>query len=219
MKKHPYPVVRMTALEALTADNVEEAQAFQRMSGSLNDGSCRWMPLDFGSDQVGAFGLRMLRDKINKMHYHWDGNELMEVNGFNIDPSYGIKFGNGYLLGYDYGEWGGGLVYFDKKTSKATRFSGMPVPLILNAKAGVFAFANVGSISWGAILYRIELAQNGRPLAKPVFRVLPDANVCLWKGDLYVGWGMSLTSDGFKETFPRTSWTYGSHDLFRDWGH
>lgn len=213
VEKHPFPSVRMAALEALTASNVEETRAFKKLSGSFHDNYSSYRVRekfnDLTSNHVNALKLRMLRDKIDKVYYRAGATGKVETMSFSTMPKFAVKYENGYLLGHDEGEWGGGLVYYDNKTSRAVMVKPITVPMILNTKAGVLACGYDVTMGYSAIFYRVEMAEDGWPVAKPVFRFLPDAAIFLENDNLYVGWGMTLTQKGFEKVYESSEWNYG----------
>lgn len=213
VEKHPFPSVRMAALEALTASNAEEARAFKKLSGSFHDNYASYHIRekfnDLTSNHVTALKLRILRDKIDKVYYRAGDTGKVKTMSFSTMPNFAVKYENGYLLGYDEGEWGGGLVYYDNKISRAVMVKPITVPMILNTKAGVLACGYDVTMGNSAIFYRVEMAEDGWPVANPVFRSLPDAAIFLEDGNLYAGWGMILTQKGFEKVYESPEWNYG----------
>ena len=140
--------------------------------------------------------------------WQWRADRIARTSGLrNRRPDCGQGFGDGYLLGYDNGEWGGlvdyvveGKVVKEFNVARVLGFYRMPCGLIVVAsEAG----------SQEGMLYRIRQGPDGAPVCVPFKRLPTEASAFshprrvpigrCWNGDLLIsgqGGDVILTRSG-----------------------
>ncbi len=123
-------------------------------------------------------------------------------HGYSLSwsPGDGVRVRDGWLLPYDLGEWGGGILLFLDDGKRYERVSGNPTTLVARTRRGVFALQSYAHLEFAfSRLVEIRKEREGwrerlvTDLHVPFFRGLQDGERLVYWTDEFVS---TLETDG-----------------------